>query len=292
MGRILKTLLYDGDISLSILDTTDIVNTAIEYHGLTPLAAAALGRTMTAVAFMAASSLKNDDDRLSVTITGDGVGGQIVVCSDSKLHIRGYIDNPRADLPLNSLGKLDVAGCVGKHGRISVVKNLGLKEPYTGSCNIISGEIAEDFASYYTFSEQQPTGMALGVKIGTDYKCVGAGGVVMQPMPGAKEESIDMAEKLLSEFSAVSTLIENGGIEGIVEKFFKDAEFEEYEPRYECNCSKDYVDKILITLGEKELYSSIEKEGKIEVVCHFCPKKYTYFKEDIDVLLGKNGSNE
>ncbi|MBO4572484.1 MAG: Hsp33 family molecular chaperone HslO [Clostridia bacterium] len=288
MGKILKTLLYGGDISLSLLETTDIVNTAIEYHKLSPLAAAALGRTMTAVAFMA-SSMKNEDDKLSVTITGDGVGGQIVVCSDSALHIRGYIENPQADLPLNKFGKLDVAGCVGKRGRISVVKNLGLKEPYTGSCHIISGEIAEDFASYYTFSEQQPTGMALGVKIGKDLSCVGAGGVVLQPMPGATEESIDKAEKLLSEFSQVSSMIEDGGLDGVVEKFFKGETFEEYTPVYKCNCSKEYVDKVLITLGEKELYDSVKKDGKIEVVCHFCPKKYTYLKEDVDALLGKNG---
>ena len=287
MGRILKTLIYNREISLSLLDTTDIVNVAIDYHKLSPLAAAALGRTMTATAFMA-TSLKNEDDKLSVTINGDGVGGSIVVCSDSFLHIRGYIDEPNVELPLNDKGKLDVAGCVGRRGRLTVVKNMGLKEPYTGSCHIVSGEIAEDFAAYYTFSEQQPTGMALGVKIGKDLKRVGAGGVVMQPMPGASEESLSKAEELLPCFSAISTLIETIGLDGIKEKYFPDAVFEEYNPVYQCNCSKEYVDKVLITLGEKELYDTVEKEGKIEVVCHFCPKKYTYFKEDVDELLGKN----
>ena len=289
MGRLLKTLVFDEEISLSLLDTTDIVNEAIKIHNLSPLAAAALGRTMTAVAFMA-SNLKNDTDNLSVTIHGDdGVGGSIVVCADSALNIRGYIDNPAADLPLNAAGKLDVAGCVGHKGRISVVKNLGLKEPYTGSCHIVSGEIAEDFAAYYTFSEQQPTGMALGVKIGKDLSCVGAGGIIMQPMPGAKEENIAKAESLLSEFSAISTLIETIGLDGIVEKYFDGVKFDEYAPVYHCNCSKDYVDRVLITLGEKELYDTVEKQGKIEVVCHFCPKKYTYLREDVDTLLGKNG---
>ncbi len=288
MGRLLKTLVFDDEISLSLLDTTDIVNEAIKIHGLSPLAAAALGRTMTAVAFMA-SNLKNDTDNLSVTINGDGVGGGIVVCADSALNIRGYIDNPAADLPLNSAGKLDVAGCVGHKGRISVVKNLGLKEPYTGSCHIVSGEIAEDFAAYYTFSEQQPTGMALGVKIGKNLNCIGAGGIVMQPMPDAKEENIEKAEKLLGEFSAISTLIETTGLGGIVEKYFCGVKFSEYAPVYRCNCSKDYVDRVLITLGENELYDTVEKQGKIEVVCHFCPKKYTYFKKDVDILLGKNG---
>ena len=287
MGTILKTLMFDQEISVSLLDTTDIVNTAIEYHHLSPLSAAALGRTMAAVAFMA-SNLKNQSDNLSVTINGDGVGGSIVVCADSALHIRGYIDQPNTELPLNDKGKLDVAGCVGHRGRISVVKNLGLKEPYTGSCNIISGEIAEDFAAYYTYSEQQPTGMALGVKVGVDGKCVGAGGIVLQPMPGASDENITKAETLLSNFNNISSLIETLGLDGIVERFFEGVTFERLTPVYRCNCSKDYVDRILITLGEKELYETVEKEGKIEVVCHFCPKKYTYLKKDVDILLGKN----
>lgn len=287
MGRLLKTLIFDDEISLSLLDTTDVVNEAIKIHKLSPLAAAALGRTMTAVAFMA-SNLKNASDNLSVTIVGDGVGGSIVVCADSALHVRGYIDNPQADLPLNDKGKLDVAGCVGRKGRISVVKNLGLKEPYTGSAHIVSGEIAEDFAAYYTYSEQQPTGMALGVKIGKDLSCVGAGGIIMQPMPGAKEENIDKAEELLSQFSSISTLIETEGLDGVVNRFFDGVAFDEYAPVYKCNCNKDYVDRVLLTLGEKELYDTVEKEGKIEVVCHFCPEKYVYFKEDVDALLGKN----
>ena len=124
---------------------------------------------------------------------------------------------------MNDKGKLDVAGCVGRRGRISVVKNLGLKEPYTGSCNIISGEIAEDFAAYYTYSEQQPTGMALGVKVGVDGKCVGAGGIVLQPMPGASDENITKAETLLSNFNNISSLIETLGLDGIVERFFEGA---------------------------------------------------------------------
>ena len=287
MGKLLKALIFDDEISLSLLDTTDMVNEAINIHGLSPLAAAALGRAMTAVSFMA-SNLKNDDDNLSVTINGDGVGGSIVVCADSALHIRGYIDEPQVELPLNAAGKLDVAGCVGKRGRISVVRNTGLKEPYTGSCNIISGELAEDFAAYYTYSEQQPTGMALGVKIGKDLKCIGAGGIVLQPMPGAKEENIVKAEELLADFSSVSTLIETIGLNGVVNKYFPDVKFNEYSPVYKCNCSKDYVDRVLITLGEKELYETVKKEGKIEVVCHFCPQKYTYYKQDVDTLLGKN----
>lgn len=285
MDKVYKALMFNGEISVSILQTTDMVNEAIRIHSLSPVAAAALGRTMTAATFMA-TGLKNKDDNLSITINGDGPGGQIVVCGNSQLHMRGYIDNPTVDLPLKPNGKLDVSACVGR-GRITVVKNLGLKEPYTGSCHIVSGEIAEDFAAYYTYSEQQPTGIALGVKIGKDCTCVGAGGVVIQAMPGASDESITKAEELLSNFTSISTLIEELGIDGIVDKYFEGILLFEYDPKYQCTCSKDYVDRILITLGEKQLYDTIDSEGKIEVVCHFCPERYTYYKEDVDRLLGK-----
>lgn len=283
MDRVVKALIFNNEISLTILDTTEMVNRAIDIHNLTPLAAAALGRTLTAGTFMA-TGLKNKDDTLSITITGDGPAGSIVVCGNHNLKMRGYIDNPSVDLPLKKNGKLDVGKAVGR-GRITVVKNLGLKEPYTGSSRLVSGEIAEDFAAYFTFSEQQPTGIALGVKIGTDGKCVGAGGLVVQPMPGASDESIDKAEKLLAEFSSISTMIENSGIDGIIDGYFEGVFFFEYSPEYRCTCSKEYVDKILITLGKQELYDTVEKEGKIEVVCHFCPNKYTYYKEDVDKLL-------
>ena len=268
----------------------DIVNTAIEYHRLSPLAAAGLGRVMTATAFMA-SSLKNPSDKLSVTISGDGAGGQIVACSDSALNIRGWIEKPFTELPPNAAGKLDVRGLVGSRGRITVVKSMGLKEPYTGSCHIVSGEIAEDFAAYYTYSEQIPTAMALGVKIGTDYKCVGAGGVIFQVMPGAKDESVEAAEKLIGSFASISSLIETVGAKGVCEEFFKDVTFTETDAVYKCNCSDEYVKRILLTLGKAELYDTLEKEGKIQVECQFCPKKYTYYKQDIDNLL-KDGSIE
>lgn len=288
MDRVVKALIFNGEISVTLLDTTEMVNRAIDIHGLSPLAAAALGRTMTAATFMA-TNLKNKDDTLSITITGDGPLGSIVVCGNHDLKMRGYVDNPTIELPLKPNGKLDVGKAVGR-GRLTVVKNLGLKEPYTGSARLVSGEIAEDFAAYYTFSEQQPTGMALGVKIGKDLKCVGAGGLVIQPMPGASDESIDKAEKLLAEFTKVSTMIEELGIDGIIDKFFDGVFFFEYLPEYKCTCSKEYVDRIIVTLGEKELYDTIDKEGKIEVVCHFCPQKYVYYKDDVDKLL--NDGNE
>lgn len=285
MDVLYKGVAFNGKISVTVIDATEMVNEAIKIHSLSPLAAAALGRTLVAGAFMCAT-LKNDDDRLSVTLNGNGVGGQIVVAGNAKLEMRGYIDNPQCELPLNAQGKLDVAGCVGK-GRLSVVKSMGLKEPYTGSCRIDSGEIAEDFARYFTFSEQQPTGIALGVKIGVDYKCVGAGGVIMQPMPDADEQSLFMAEEFLSRLSNVSTMIEEDGAEKIVENNLPDYVYEKSVPVYKCLCSKEYIDSVLLTLGEAELYDTVEKQGKIEVACHFCNKKYVYLKEDVDKLLSE-----
>lgn len=288
MGKIYKTLIYDGQISLSVLDTTDVVNKAIELHGLTPLCAAGLGRALTVASFMA-TSLKDENEKLSVTIDGNGVGGKIVVCADGNLNVRGSIVNPHADLPLKPNGKLDVGGLVGDEGMIIVVKNLGLKEPYVGKCKLVSGEIGEDFAAYYAYSEQQPTAIAVGVLVKND-KCIGAGGVILQPLPDCAEENIGKAEKLIAEFSDVSRKINEIGIDGIIKKYFDEYEFTKYETQYKCGCSREYVDKVLIALGKKELSDIIEKDGKIEVCCEFCDKKYVYGQKDVEELFGeKNG---
>lgn len=285
MGKIYKTLIFDGQISLSVLDTTDVVNEAICLHKLTPVCAAALGRTLTVTAFMA-SQLKGEDERLSVTINGNGAGGKIIAAADSKLNVRGAIDNPTVDLPLKANGKLDVGGVVGNSGYITVVKNLGLKEPYVGRSELVSGEIGEDFAAYYAYSEQQPTAIAVGVLIKNE-KCIGAGGVIIQPLPDCTEENLVKAENLVNKFSDVSKQISETGVEGIIEKYFKGYDFNAFDVRYKCNCSDEYVRKVLITLGEKELYDAIEKDGKIEVCCQFCDKKYVYYKKDVDEFLGK-----
>lgn len=285
MGKIYKTLIFDGQISLSVLDTTDVVNEAIRLHKLTPVCAAALGRTLTVTAFMA-SQLKGEDERLSVTINGNGAGGKIIAAADSKLNVRGAIDNPTIDLPLKANGKLDVGGVVGNSGYITVVKNLGLKEPYVGRSELVSGEIGEDFAAYYAYSEQQPTAIAVGVLIKNE-RCIGAGGVIIQPLPDCTEENLVKAENLVNKFSDVSKQISETGVEGIIEKYFKGYDFNAFDVRYKCNCSDEYVRKVLITLGEKELYDAIEKDGKIEVCCQFCDKKYVYYKKDVDEFLGK-----
>ena len=281
MNKLLKGLIFGGEISLSVLDTTEMVNKAIEIHGLSPVCAAALGRTLTVCTFMA-SNLKNQNDKLSVTVAGNGPGGKITVCGNGNLDMRGFIDNPNVELPLRTDGKLDVGGLVGKSGRLTVVRSMGLKDPYSGSSQLVSGEIAEDFTAYYALSEQQPTAIALGVKIGTDLKCIGAGGVIMQAMPGASDAAICMAEDVMSQLSSVSTLIQEVGAEGIIDKFIGEVDYTEYHPDYRCLCDRNYIEKVLVSLGKKELDDIIEKEGQITVDCQFCNKKYNFTNEDVE----------
>ena len=281
MNKLLKTIVFDGQITLSVLDTTDMVNEAIRIHNLSPVCAAALGRTLTVCTFMS-SNLKNVSDKLSVTIKGDGAGGKITVCGNGDLAMRGYIDNPQVELPLRADGKLDVGSCVGKKGRLTVVRSMGLKEPYSGSSELVSGEIAEDFTAYYAFSEQQPTAMALGVKIGKDGKCVGAGGVIVQALPGAGDEALFLAEEITKDCANVSTLIEEHGAEWIVKELFFTDKFNEYHPEYKCLCERKYIEKVLVSLGKKELDDIIEKEGKISVDCQFCDKVYEFTASDVE----------
>ena len=284
MDKLLKTIVFDNQITLSVLDTTDMVNEAIRVHNLSPVCAAALGRTLTVCTFMS-SNLKNEKDKLSVTVKGDGLGGKITVCGNGNLDMRGFIDNPQIDLPLRADGKLNVGACVGKNGRLTVIRSMGLKEPYTGSSELISGEIAEDFTAYYAFSEQQPTAMALGVKIGTDGKCVGAGGVIVQALPNASDEALFLAEEIVKDCKNISTLIEEKGAEWVVKELFFTDKFDVYYPKYNCLCSREYIEKVLISLGKEELKDILEKEESIKVNCEFCDKIYEFNDKDIEELF-------
>ena len=280
MDKLYKALCFNGEIAVSVLETTDMVNEGIKIHNLSPVAAAAFGRTITACTYMA-SGLKNRQDKLYVTVKGDGVGGKITVCGNGDLYMRGSVDNGSVDLPLKPNGKLDVSGFVGKKGRITVVKSMGLKEPYSGSSELISGEIAEDFAAYYAYSEQQPTGIALGVLIGKDGNCIGAGGVVLSVMPGASENSIASAEKIINGLNDISSKIKEKGADGLCKELFSGVEFTEYHPVYKCLCDREYVKGILISLGKKELEDIIAKEKEVKVNCEFCGKEYVFDKNDV-----------
>lgn len=293
---ILRGLIYNGEVSLAVADTTRLVNEAIRIHDLSPLSAAALGRTLTAAAYMC-SSLKEERGALSVTIKGDGVGGSICVSGDKQLHMRGYIDDPHADLPPNAQGKLDVGGCVGHTGTLTVVRDDGEAVPFVGTTELVSGEIGEDLAAYFAYSEQRPTAVAVGVKIGTDGKCLGAGGVFLQPMPGASEASIARAEQAIASFSAVSSLMEVHTAEEVWHTYFGEEVFYAQTPVYKCNCSRDYIEGLLAAMGEEELASILREQGRISVHCHYCNTDYVFTEEDVRRMLAarseeRNGAED
>lgn len=286
MAKILRGLVYNNEVAFAVLDTTDMVNEAIKIHNLSPLSAAAFGRTLTASSYMC-SMLKGENSSLSVDIKGDGIGGKIEVSGNSRLKMRGYIENPQTYLPPNSRGKLDVSGCVGKNGTITVIKDEGLKQPFVGTVELASGEIAEDFASYFTYSEQIPTAVALGVKIGTDNKCIGAGGVLLQPLPFASEDSIEKVNSVMQNFGAISSLIAELGAEGVIKKFLNNEKFEVFTPEYKCNCNEEYIRGVLSCVPESELRDIVKTDGKVSVHCHYCNKDYDFYEKDIENIVEK-----
>lgn len=284
---ILRGLAYGDEVSLAVADTTALVNEAIRIHGLSALSAAALGRTLTVAAYMC-SSLKEERGALSVSVKGNGVGGNIYVSGDKALHMRGYIENPHAELPPNASGKLDVGGCVGREGYLSVVRDDGENIPFVGTTPLVSGEIGEDFAAYFAYSEQLPTAIAVGVKIGTDGNCLGAGGVFLQPLPGASEESVNRAAEAIRSFGAVSSMLEKHSAEEILREYFGAVKFYTLEPEYKCNCSRNYIEGILAAMGEKEIRAVIAEQGKIDVHCHYCNTDYTFSPEDAEEIIRKS----
>ena len=285
---ILRGLICGGEVSLAVADTTNLVNEAIRIHKLSPVAAAALGRTLTAAAYMC-SALKEDSGALSVTIKGGGPGGNLYVSGDKALHMRGYIENPQVDLPPNARGKLDVGGCVGRNGYLSVVREDGEGQPFVGTTELVSGEIGEDFAAYFAYSEQLPTAIAVGVKIGRDGTCLGAGGVFLQPMPGASEESVRYAEETIGRFAAVSSILEKQSAEELWHAHFGAAQFYTLHPVYKCNCSRNYIEGILAGMGAAELRSIIAEQGQISVHCHYCNTDYVFTPAETEELIARSG---
>lgn len=286
-SKILKTLVWGNAVSLAVLDTTALVNEAISRHALSPVAAAAFGRTMTATAYLC-SWLKGKGS-LSVTVNGGGAGGKICVSGDGELNLRGFIENPAVELPPRADGKLDVGACVGTNGTITVIRDDLTGLPFTGTCALVSGEIAEDFSAYFLTSEQRPTAVALGVKIGTDGKCIGAGGVFLQPLPGASEEILCRAEEEIRKFSALSSLIAEKGAEGVLQSV-ENVPFDEREVRYRCFCSRERTKSLVLSLGEKDAKALLDEQGKISVHCHYCNTDYEFDRKSVALLFGKENT--
>lgn len=277
-----------GRIRVFIATTTGLVEEARRVHDTSPTATAALGRSLTASVLMG-TMMKNDEDTLTFKIAGNGPAGNILVVAKNNGNIKGEIINPSMDLPSREDGKLDVGGLVGKEGTITVIVDLGLKEPYVGMSKLVSGEIAEDLAYYYAYSEQQPSVVSLGVLIDKDASVKAAGGYIIQLLPGSTEEDIISIEEILKDIKPVSTLIDEGlSPEEILNSTFKDFEIqilEKKEIQYKCDCSKEKIKNVIKSLGKKEIEDMINEDHGAEVVCHFCNTKYAFDEEELKKIM-------
>ena len=273
---------------LFMVRSTDTVEEARRYHNTTPTASAALGRTLTA-GLMMGFMMKNEKDRLTININGGGPIGTIMVVSDNSGHVKGYVGNTNVDLDLKENGKLNVGGAVGTKGKLTVMLDIGLKEPYVGSTDLVTGEIGEDIAYYYYLSEQQNTAVALGVLVDIDYSIKSAGGFMVQTLPFIEEEDLLKLEKALSNLKSVSEYFDNEkDVEEIAKEIFSEFEIEILDKipvSFRCDCSEERMEQALISLGKEELTKIIEEDEKIETVCHFCNKKYLFEGEKLKNLL-------
>ncbi len=283
--------------------TTDLVQQAADIHGTTPLASAGLGRVLTAAGLMGIM-LKGPEEKLTLVFKGDGPAKQILATAYGTGNVKGYIANPGVDLPLTEKGKLDVGGSLGI-GELTVIKDLGLKEPYVGTIALASGEIADDLTAYFFISEQQNSSVALGVKVERDLSIGAAGGMIIQMLPDAEEGAVDALEKMIGSMDPMTTIIsrvnarsggktDSGIVSDVLQEIFKDIP-EEYAPQtleerdinWECDCSRERLEQVLITIGRKDLEEIIETDGKAELQCQFCLKKYNFDKEELQDILDR-----
>jgi len=286
--KLLRGYSTDGTIRLFCAITTDTVKEAQRIHHTYPVSTAALGRALTGAALMGAT-LKNEDDSVTLQFKGNGPLSFIVAVSGSDAKVRGYVSNPAVDRPLNDKGKLDVGGALGE-GYLSVIRDLGLKEPYIGQIPLVSGEIAEDLTMYYARSEQIPTSVGLGVLVDTDNTPIAAGGFMLQLLPGATDEDAEKLEKIISEIPAVTTMISEGMtcediMFKITEGFDIVIENNGLEPEYKCRCSKERMENALRSIGKEELSEIINDTGFAELTCQFCDNKFKFERNDLEKLL-------
>ncbi|MDR2558145.1 MAG: Hsp33 family molecular chaperone HslO [Oscillospiraceae bacterium] len=284
MSKIVRALSADGSVLCAAVDSTDIVNEIHRIHKTSPVASAALGRLATAGVIMG-SLMKNERDLLTLRVSGGGPAGVLTVTADYKGNVRCCAGKYNVDLPPNAAGKLDVAGYVGKEGLLGVIRDTGLKEPYSAQIPLISGEIAEDITSYYATSEQIPTVCALGVLVERDWSIKAAGGYLLQLLPPVEEEKIEFIENNIKKMQSVTEMLENGmtakeialaGLEGLAGNIL-----DEWEVFYKCDCSRERTSELLSSLGKDELRSLSESGENIEVCCHFCDKKYHFEPNEI-----------
>ncbi|MET3617390.1 molecular chaperone Hsp33 [Peptoniphilus olsenii] len=288
MGYIIRAIDKDETIKISVAITTDVVEEAAQIHHTSKTASAALGRVLTAASIIG-SWQKNEKDALTLSINGNGPAGKIMATCKNDGYVKGFITNPSADLPVReSDGKLDVAGIVGQ-GDMTIVMDIGLKKPYTGTVNLVSGEIAEDLATYFLQSDQVPSAVGLGVLVDTDYSIKSAGGFIIQLMPGADESSISKIEENLSKLEGITNLIEGyHDAEKILEVLMEGFEVKILEKRdifYKCDCSRDKVKDAILSIGPNEISKILLEDKKADVSCHFCNSHYHFDEEDLREML-------
>lgn len=286
--QIVRVITSDGAVMASAITGKELVEHARQIHKTLPVATAALGRSLMGASMMG-NQLKGDNDSLTLQIRGGGPLGMITCVSDSQGNVRGYVTNPFVDIPRKSQGKLDVGAAVGTDGSLTVIKDLGLKEPYVGSIPLVTGEIAEDITAYFATSEQFPTACALGVLVDRDQSVSAAGGYLIQLLPGADDAVIDKVERGIQQMGYVTHAFQEGVTPlELVQKVLGEFEVEVLETtpvEYRCYCSRERVSRALISLGVDELQKMIDEQGQAQLSCHFCNKAYTFDKAELEQLI-------
>ena len=288
MDQIVRVIAKDAPVKAIAISARDTVERARAIHDCWPVAAAALGRLLMAASMMGAA-MKKEDASVTLRLKGGGPLGGLTAVSDSQGNVRGYVQNPAVDVPRKAKGKLDVGAAVGADGELTVIRDLGLKEPYVGSVQLVGGEIAEDVAAYFVESEQIPTACALGVLIAPDQTVQAAGGYLIQLLPGADDAVISSLERGVARLGAVSARLD-GGMDplDLLREVLGEFELEVLETapvEYRCYCSEERVSRALISLGKDELASLMEEQGGAELTCQFCDKVYRFSKDDLQALL-------
>ena len=286
--QIVRAITKDGFVKASAISSREIVERARQIHHCLPMATAALGRTLSACSLMG-NMQKVEDGSVTLQIKGGGPLGTLLAVSDSEGNVRGYVTNPQVSLLEKYRGKLNVGDCVGKDGRLTVIRDLQMKEPYVSSCELVSGEIAEDVTAYFAQSEQVPTACALGVLVDVDQSVRAAGGYIIQLLPGAPDDIIDRVEQGVESAGNVTPLLDQGLTpEELLRRVLPDFELEILETTpvsYRCYCDRDRVERTLISLGKKELEKIIEEGETIHIQCQFCDADYAFTVEQVRTLL-------
>jgi len=285
---IIRAMDKERSIRVFMASTTNMVEEARKIHNTTPTITAGFGRVLTASSIMGVM-LKGDKDKVTLQFRGEGRLKTILAVSNNKGEVKGYVSNPNVEVPLKSNGKLDVGGALGNRGKLIVIRDLGLKEPYIGQSNLVNGEIAEDLTRYFAASEQQPSAVALGVLVDKDLSVKASGGFIVQVLPNISEELLTKLEDRLNSIEPISKLIDKGkSPEEILNEIFEDFGMEimdKQEVKLSCDCSRERMEEALISLGQKELKNIIEEDGEAELVCHFCNTKYKFNEEKVEGLI-------